>query len=81
MTTKTSVYSKKAMAEIMEEAITALREVIPNLPVMCIVSFPCENPDETFVFTAATMPPEQQRMVFSAALQGLDKQGVSQHDS
>ena len=66
------------MKEAMDAAMAAVKAAVPDLPVMCIVAFPTADPDTTCICSGANVPQEQQRMMLSIALEGVE---LNEHHS
>jgi len=81
MPTKPRVRSDEEMSEMMNNALNAIKYVMPDLPVICVVAFPCKNEDGTFVFSGANVAPDQQKMILTVALEGLKERGAKHYDS
>jgi hypothetical protein len=59
------------ISEIMSAAMAALRQAAPNLPLMAIIAFPADSEDGTYICSGANIGPEQQRLILTLALEGV----------
>lgn len=76
----TSTDSKRDadMKEAMDAAMAALKSAVPDLPIMRLVAFPTADPETTCICSGANVPKEQQRVMLSIALDGVE---LNEHQS
>lgn len=59
------------MKTVMDNAMKALREAVPDLPVMVIIAFPTADPEVTCICSGSNVPSGQQTQMLTIAKEGI----------